>query len=120
MREVDLQKILAIDFATNGYGRLWVFDSGMAYHKVGNEYIPFKYGPGVGFPDLAGFTMIEVTEEMKGKKLPIFTGLEIKLPKGYPSIQQRNFAAMLRDFNGIASEKITSFEGIENLIEQYK
>ena len=65
-------------------------------------------------------SVIEVTEEMKGKKLPIFTGLEIKLPKGYPSIQQRNFAAMLRDFNGIASEKITSFEGIENLIEQYK
>ena len=120
MREVDLQKLLAIDFATNGYGRLWVFDSGMAYHKVKGEYIPFKYGPGIGFPDLAGFTAVEITEDMVGKKLPIFTGFEVKLPKGYPSIEQKNFAKMLQDFNGIASDKVTSLEDIEEQIKRYK
>lgn len=98
-KETDLQKKLAIQYAD--YGRLWVFDNGLGYHKIGDNYYPFKYGT-VGFPDLAGFTEVEITQEMVGKRYPIFTAIEVKLPKGYPTKEQKAFIQMVKSFNGIA------------------
>lgn len=117
MREEDLQKALVCEYGK--YGKLWIFDSGMAYHRVRGEYLPFKYGPGKGFADLMGFTKVKITEDMVGKELPIFTSYEVKMPGKYPRPEQKNFAAMVRDHGGISSERVCSFEDIEKTVEKY-
>jgi len=38
---------------------------------------PFHGAP-VGWPDLSGFTQIEITSDMVGKKIAVFTGEEVK------------------------------------------
>ena len=113
-KETDLQKKLAVQFTP--YGRLWVFDNGMGYHKIGDNYYPFKYGM-KGFPDLAGFTMREITEDMVGQRLPIFTAIEVKLPGKYPSEEQKAFIEMAKA-NGCIAGVVRSWEDIEELIKK--
>ena len=45
-------------------GRLFKVDNGLAYHRIGSEYVPFKSGPGVGVSDLLGFPKVTINEEM--------------------------------------------------------
>lgn len=110
--EHELQKRIAVT-CNNSDTRLWRIDNGSAWHgrvtkspdgRSGVIFNPrrFKYGPGVGFPDLFGFTMVEITEEMVGCELPVFTAIEVKTDKGRASNEQKNFIQMVKDHNGIA------------------
>jgi hypothetical protein len=99
-KEVDTQRYFQIYYSK--YGRLFKLDNGLAYHKIGREYIPFKYGPGAGVSDLIGFTEIEITEDMIGQKVPVFTAFEVKTETGRASELQKNFIAMVQSYNGIA------------------
>lgn len=89
--------------AYSNLGRLFKVDNGLAYHKIGQNYIPFKYGPGVGVSDLIGFTKVKVTEDMVGKDLPVFTAFEVKTKTGRASDEQKKFLAMVESYGGIAS-----------------
>lgn len=100
MKEVDTQRYFQIYYSK--YGRLFKLDNGLAYHKVGKEYIPFQYGPGAGVSDLVGFTEVEITEDMIGMKVPVFTAFEVKTKTGRASELQKNFIAMVKSYNGIA------------------
>ena len=101
MKETDLQRVLQMSYSDKG--RLFKVDNGLAYHRIGSEYVPFKYGPGVGVSDLIGFTKIKITEDMVGKELPVFTAFEVKTKTGRASEEQKNFIAMVEWYNGIAS-----------------
>lgn len=114
--EHQVQKQLAIDFSNSGLGKLWIFDSGMAYHKVGKNYIPFSYGPGKGFADLMGFTKVKITPEMVGKELAVFSTFEVKTPKQYPKPHQKAFAKMVDENYGISSERVVNFDDIVETI----
>lgn len=110
MEETNLQKKLILEFSKRNLGRLWINDNGQGYHKIGNEYRPFRYGLGKGISDLIGFTMVD------GK--PIFTAFEVKTKTGRASEAQINFITMVKEHGGIA-EIVRGFEDIEKEIEAY-
>jgi hypothetical protein len=58
--------------------------------------------------DLIGFTVVEVTPEMVGQKLAVFTAVEVKDPnwryssKDQRAVAQNNFLNWIASFGGIA------------------
>ena len=57
----------------------------------------------VGSSDLIGWTKIEVTPDMVGTELAVFTALEVKTPTGKATEEQLNFITAVRDSGGIAA-----------------
>ena len=51
----------------------------------------------VGSPDLLGYTFHEVTALDLGKRLPVFTGIEVKTAKGRLKPHQRDFIKRMAD-----------------------
>ena len=66
-------------------GMGWISEKCTCYPPAGNgvswghfiEVRPFHGAP-EGTPDICGFTSVTVTQDMVGKKVAIFTGLEVK------------------------------------------
>lgn len=52
-----------------------------------------------GWPDLCGWTEIEITPEMVGRKIAVFTGVEVKVT-GNLSKPQRSFKSILEGMGG--------------------
>jgi len=55
-----------------------------------------------GSSDLIGFTAVEITPDMVGRKIAVFTAVEVKTKKGKPSKEQLNFIKLIRRFGGRA------------------
>lgn len=56
-----------------------------------------------GASDLIGFTSVTVTPEMVGRKIAVFTALEVKTQKGRASGAQEKFINLARYHGAIAS-----------------
>lgn len=54
-----------------------------------------------GSHDLIGWTEQEITPEMVGQKVAVFTSIEIKTPKGRVSKEQQNWLEQVRRAGGI-------------------
>ena len=80
---------------------------------------PLHSGLCEGSSDLIGWTTREITPEMVGKKVAVFTAVEIKTQSGKVSAQQLNFINRLRECGGIAGIA-RSPEEAQNLIENMK
>ena len=90
--------------------RLFRINSGMGWAgkvlKRDNRHIildsprPFKAAP-EGWPDLCGWTTVEITSEMVGQKIAIFTFSEHKQPGEKYRKEQRELAALLKSMGGI-------------------
>lgn len=63
---------------------------------------PLRAGLCEGSSDLIGWTTVEVTPEMVGKKIAVFTAIEIKTSSGSKSDEQVNFITRVREAGGIA------------------
>jgi hypothetical protein len=99
-KENALMDELRLTMSRRGH-RLFRNNSGIAYHKDGSVV---AYGVGQpGGSDLIGFTVIEVTPEMVGKKVAVFTAVEAKTGKLRPTGDQGKFLDMVRDKGGIAT-----------------
>lgn len=61
-----------------------------------------KFGLTAGSGDLIGWTPVIVTPEMVGKKIAIFTSVEIKEPGKYPKAHQKNWVQQVQQAGGIA------------------
>lgn len=61
-----------------------------------------EYGLGRGSSDLIGFTVREITPDMVGKSVAVFTAIEIKTAKGRLSDAQQAFINMVRNKGGLA------------------
>ena len=68
--------------------------------KIGNRFI--KYGLGKGSSDLIGWTTIEITEDMVGQKVAVFTAVELKTKNDTSSPEQRNFVEQVHKAGGLA------------------
>lgn len=79
------------------FGRYWRNETGMALNMRTEE--PFHYGL-KGSSDIIGMTTVEITPDMVGKKLGVFTGFEIKTGNAVQSQEQKNFETMVRDRGG--------------------
>lgn len=61
-----------------------------------------QYGLCVGSSDLIGWTEVEITPDMVGKKVAVFTAIEVKAAKGRPTQLQQDFIAAVRTAGGLA------------------
>ena len=60
---------------------------------------PFHGAP-PGFPDMVGWQTVEITPEMVGQKIAVFTGIEAKATGGL-SPEQRKFRDVLESMGGV-------------------
>jgi hypothetical protein len=63
---------------------------------------PLRAGLCEGSSDLIGWTSIEITPEMLGRKVAVFTAVEVKKPGGKATAEQLNFLQRVKDAGGIA------------------
>ena len=62
---------------------------------------PVQFGLAKGSSDLIGFKTIEVTSDMVGQKLAVFTSIEVKTAKGKLSPMQHNWLSCVNTAGGI-------------------
>lgn len=55
-----------------------------------------------GFSDIVGVTTVTVTPQMVGRKIGVFTCIEVKKPGEKPKKHQENFLAQMRSRGAIA------------------
>ena len=67
------------------------------------NYRPFKTGVPKGYHDTSGWTPLVITQDMVGKKVAVFTMLEIKTKNGKPSTEQLNFERVVNEAGGISA-----------------
>ena len=77
---------------------------------------PLHAGLCEGSSDLIGWTQRTITADMVGKKIAVFTAVEVKTESGRASAPQLNFIQRLREAGGIAGIA-RSPEEARNLIE---
>ena len=109
MKELNIQKTIQLHAPSNvrllrnNTGRAW---QGIPFSHDGRQCLkelrPINFGLVVGSSDLIGWTTIEVTQEMVGRKLAIFTAVEVKTEKGRPTKAQLNFIEQVNNAGGIA------------------
>lgn len=66
----------------------------------GSRYQTFGLHPGSA--DLIGWTSIVVTPEMAGRKIAVFTSIEVKTKLGVPSAAQKRWERAVMDAGGFA------------------
>lgn len=79
---------------------------------------PLDAGLCKGSSDLIGWTSVVITPEMVGKKVALFTALEIKNESGRITTEQQNFVDQVAQAGGIAGIVRTP-EFAENLISYH-
>ena len=84
---------------SRGPVRLWRNNTGMLRDQHGR---PVTFGLCPGSADLIGYTTIEVTPDMVGQRLAVFTAVEVKSPTGKPTAEQAAFLDHIRQAGGRA------------------
>lgn len=77
---------------------------------------PLHAGLTKGSSDLIGWTTREITPDMVGQKVAIFTAIEVKSERGRATAEQLNFVEQVRKSGGIAGIARSPQEA-RNLIE---
>jgi len=70
--------------------------------KAGCFAYRLAFGFGVGSSDKIGYTPIVITQEMVGKKIAVFTAVEVKTKTGVVSDKQKDFLGQVKYAGGIA------------------
>ncbi len=64
---------------------------------------PIRYGVcNPGGSDLIGWTPVQITPDMVGKTVAVFTAVEVKTPNGKPTEHQLNFITQVLRAGGFA------------------
>lgn len=107
LREIMLRLCQAFPFVRvfrNNTGMGWTGQS--ARTPNGSMIIsnprPLHAGLTKGSSDLIGWTTVEITPDMVGRKLAVFTAIEVKTAKGRTSDEQANFIQVVQGAGGIA------------------
>jgi hypothetical protein len=112
----DIRLALGMDVTLfrNNTGSAWMGD--VVKLPSGDVLIrnprPVQFGLVKGGSDLIGWTEKIVTPDMVGKKVPIFTGLEVKTDNGRVTKEQVNFINAVNNAGG--------FAGVVRSIDQAK
>lgn len=88
----------------NNVGMAWsgvIISKGINTITLNNPR-PLHAGLCTGSSDLIGWTTIEVTPDMVGKKLAVFTALEVKTGRVQVTAEQQNFIDTVNKSGGIA------------------
>lgn len=73
----------------------------------------FNAGLCLGSSDLIGFKTVEITPEMVGKKIAVFSGVEVKTKTGKTSKEQIAFINMINKNGGIGFVATDEDEALE-------
>lgn len=98
MREIEIQNDIRAAAHEHG-ARLFRNNVGSLQDATGRFV---QYGLCVGSSDLIGWTEVEITAEMVGRKVAVFTAIEVKGAKGRTSQEQQNFISAVRTAGGLA------------------
>ena len=127
MNETELQQNIQIESSKLGH-KLWRNNSGAFIDSTGRL---IRFGLGhvsknqpFASSDLIGFTMVEITKEMVGTKIPVFTAIEVKNSKWKYTetereLAQKKFMDVIQMNKGIASF-VNSVEGYVQTLLNYK
>ncbi len=77
-----------------------------------------KFGLCPGSSDLIGWTTIQITPEMVGRSVAVFTAIEVKSATGRASKKQKNFIKRIHDCGGIAGIA-RSLDDAVNVVNDY-
>lgn len=80
---------------------------------------PIKAGLCVGSSDLIGWTEIEITPEMIGRKIAVFTAIEAKTGSVRLTKPQAHFIKTIKQAGGIAGE-IREVSQVSDIVEAFK
>ena len=83
------------------------------------DYRPLHAGLCKGSADLIGWTTVEITPEMVGRKIAVFTALEAKTAGVRLTKEQRNFIARLNESGGIGNE-IRDCNAVSGIILEFE
>jgi len=115
-----LGKLRNVKIFRNNTGSGWVGKYKWAKDRKGifiEDPRPLKAGLCVGSSDLIGWTELEITPDMVGKKIAVFTAIEVKKNKNSTkSKEQINFLNQLRMSGGISGFAETD-EQVINIIK---
>ena len=98
MTEQALQQRILLALG-RGAARLWRNNTG-ALRDANGQLIRFGLCPGSA--DLIGYTTVEVTPDMVGQRVALFTAVEVKSATGRPTAQQLAFLEHVRQAGGRA------------------
>jgi len=68
--------------------------------RIIKNAVPF-HGMPDGFPDLCGWTSVEITPDMIGKTVAVFTAIEVKTGKQVLKKDQRGFRNIIERMGGL-------------------
>lgn len=100
--ETDLQQRIRLAVGLLPDLRLWRNNSGKLPDPRTGRWVQF----GVASPggsDLIGYRTIEITPDMVGRKVAVFTAIEVKTATGRATPEQRRFIEHIRAAGGIAA-----------------
>ncbi len=107
--EHDVQREILKWFGAQGKSRLYRNNSGVKGHV--------RFGLVKGASDIIGWRSVEIGEDMIGKRVAIFTALEVKGPKGKVTPEQAQFLASVCSAGGIAAT-VQSLEEAQDTLQR--
>lgn len=111
LKETDVQKLVRLALSSvrsvmfrNNVAKAWV---GQIVKQDAQTitlayYRPLSAGLHKGSPDLIGWTSVQITPDMVGKTLAVFTAVECKSQSGRISKEQLNFIEVVQKAGGRA------------------
>ena len=121
MNEKEVEKKLIL-YASKVGSTVFKNNVGMAFKEINGKKYPIHFGLCEGSSDLIGWTPIVITPDMVGKKVAVFTAVEVKLNKNgkYKATEkQKNFIKAVLDNGGLATIA-DSYEDFDKMLDIYK
>ena len=115
MNETNLQQLIRL--ATSKAGAKLFRNNCGGFKDHTGRWISFGVA-NPGGSDLIGWTPVTITPDMVGKKIAVFTAIEVKTPTGKIRPEQTNFIDRVRLDGGIAGIARSTTDAIQ-LTNQY-
>lgn len=113
MGETELQQQIRLHFGTRQNLKLFRNNVGQCHAADGRIV---RFGLCQGSSDLIGFTSVEITPEMVGQRVAVFTAVEVKTPRGRIAEAQQKFIDLVRCAGGRAGVA-RSVEDAQSILE---
>ncbi len=113
MGETELQQRIRLHYGTRSDLRLFRNNVGQCHAADGRVV---RFGLCQGSSDLIGFTSVEITPEMVGQRVAVFTAVEVKTPRGRVKPEQQKFIDLVNAAGGRAGVA-RSVEDVEKILE---
>lgn len=120
--QLALSKLGSVTTFRNNTAQAWV---GVPIARTANtitlkDYRPLHAGLTKGSSDLIGWTEMVITPDMVGRKVAVFTAIEVKSASGRATTEQINFIQRVRDADGIAGIARSPQDAVEIIRNQWQ